>query len=304
MKKRHTHTMYTTQSSTGWWEQRIFDQLLKYLLSKGLEIKAKKVESFVLKYPYFKKKEIEFLHYFAIIQNDHNGIFYVLDCHDWENPFEDLHPRRFLRDRRCKVYLKCQYQEKYYKRYPLTKVKPWTYFESESLKMQAKLEELRTIKRIHKSLYFKGNTDYGRDVILDQLKKRGLVHFDGEIIGFEQYLKESCQHKILLALPGMGNICHREIEGFGTGTPVLMPRLRNTFYNELIPDYHYISVEVDTDEDKAEFIGDKLEERFRQVIDNGEYLDFVAKNAMKWYDENVRFPNSLDLTARLLGFIK
>jgi hypothetical protein len=281
----------------------VFDQFARYLLAKGFNIKQKKVDHFTFKYYCFFKKTIKFLNYFAIIQNENTGSFYVLECHDWENPFTAFEPSYFVTDRRCKVYLKCQYQQTLFNKYPLTKVKPWTYFEAKSPGIQPWLEELRKTKRTEKSLYFRGNTRYGRNEILDFLKKRGTINLDSEPVEFRQYLKEICAHKIILALPGMGNICHREIESFGAGTPVLMPLLKTTFFNALIPDHHYISVKIDTIKDDAKYMAVKLEERFQQVIDDSEYLDFVAKNAMKWYDENVRFPDSLELTAKILGFI-
>lgn len=78
-------------------------------------------------------------------------------------------------------------------------------------------------------------------------------------------MEELCDNKVALALPGCGNICHREIEAFGLSTPVLMPRLKNRLYEDLIPDHHYISVDVDTKSSNANHAADRIEEWFRQV---------------------------------------
>jgi hypothetical protein len=60
---------------------------------------------------------------------------------------------------------------------------------------------------------------------------------------------------------------------------------------------------VDTDfgKDPPSEVAARIEERYRQVIDRRDYIARVARNAAAWYDRNIRFPQSMDLTARLLG---
>jgi hypothetical protein len=101
----------------------------------------------------------------------------------------------------------------------------------------------------------------------------------------------------------MGNICHREIEAFACGVPVLMPRHKNVLHDSLQPNVHYISVDAIEPQDSPPAIGEKIAERYRQVIGDRALLAAVAENAMAWYDANVRFPNSLALTAELLGLL-
>ncbi len=209
-----------------------------------------------------------------------------------------------LQDKRCQVYLKCQYRDEPFQKYPFTKIKPWTYFGGHTGNLQPLLDECRRTPRYGKALYFRGNTEYHRrGEILAHLQQNGTLNSDFRKIEFYQYIEESCRHRLILALPGMGNLCHREIEGFGMGTPVLMPRLENRLHNNLVPDHHYISVDVNTGREDCQTIAGKIERRYRQVIDDTDFLGFVAGNAARWYDENVRFPHSLDLTARLLGLL-
>ena len=294
--------MYLYDEEKGMWEYEIFLALADYLRSRGLKVTVEEVHSFALKH-IFLQKSARLHHALAVLQHDHSGAFYVLDGSDWVTPF-DIDLQDFARDRRCKVILKCQYRPEPYDRYPLTKVKPWTYFETHALQLQPQLAALRAVpKRRGETLFFRGNTSWeGRGPILECLSRRGLVNPDYETwVPYEPYLRELAGYKMVLGLPGMGHLCHREIEAFGVGTPVLMPRLKSVLHDPLIPDHHYMSVDVDTLTDTPEHVAGEIEARFRQVIDDPAYLDFIAGNARRWYEANVRFPNSLALTVRLLG---
>lgn len=93
-------------------------------------------------------------------------------------------------------------------------------------------------------------------------------------------------------LNGIAEICHRDIEFLGLGITLFRPKLNCKFHNELIPNYHYIS--VDYDDLKFEgFNGnynknltDRIYQRWLEVKDDIEYLKFVASNGQKWFDEN------------------
>jgi hypothetical protein len=105
---------------------------------------------------------------------------------------------------------------------------------------------------------------------------------------------------VILSLPGMADLCNRDVESFASGTCVLRPKLRNEFYNELIPDYHYISVDTKYYKIDPVEVADKIEQRFREIADDHEFIEFVVKNAARWYDENVRLGPAMKLTAQLL----
>lgn len=199
--------------------------------------------------------------------------------------------------------LKCQFARRSYPYWPLTKIRPWTYFEATSSCFQPLLPELRATPRVREPLFFRGNFTAGtRQPILEGLAGRGLVAVDfARRVPYESYVRELAEHRVALALEGMGRLCHREIEAFGAGTPVLMPRLRTELHDELIPNHHYFAVDANVEKDRPEQVVRRIEERYRQVAADPGYLDFVAANAMAWYDRNVRMPASLELTVRLLG---
>ena len=127
------------------------------------------------------------------------------------------------------------------------------------------------------------------------------MNADFRIIDFDAYFRESCQHRVILSLPGMADICNRDVECFGSGACILRPRLLNEFHNELIPDYHYISVNTRYWKIDPVEVADNIEKRFREVMDDPAYIESVARNAAQWYDENVRIDAAMKLTSQLLG---
>jgi hypothetical protein len=137
--------------------------------------------------------------------------------------------------------------------------------------------------------------------VLEALHSRGLLNPDQERVSYKQYLQEMATHHVVLSLPGFAEVCHRDIEAFALGAALLRPKLRNRFHDELIPNFHYVSVDTDLEGDPAPVVAARIEERYLSVIKTPEYLMTVARNGAAWYDRNVRASESIALTARLLG---
>jgi hypothetical protein len=294
------YKMLVDRHEKGWWEYPVFVTFAQYLRSRGLPVTIEEVDSFALRLR-FSRPEFGMRHWGAIIQHCDSGKFWMLDCSDWVTPF-DINIREIARDFRCQGILKCQYRRQPYQGGHLEKIRPWTYFEQHAPEFQSRIERLRAMPRTKPSLFFRGNSALeGREAILRELNRGQIMNGSTGSIRYIPYLEEMAQHWVALALPGMGNICHREIECFGSGTPVLMPTLKNTLHDPLVPDFHYISVDADTLADKAELVAERILKRFHEIAGRRDYLDFVARNAMAWYDTNVRFPASLDLAVELMG---
>ena len=177
--------------------------------------------------------------------------------------------------------LKCQYNPS--KTYQ--KSIPYTYFPKDLNLLQNMLKELRMTKRVL-PFYFRGKLRDKREETIEILRHQ--FNFSEGKIGIQEYYRECATAKICLSLPGHGNFCHREIECFGMGVPVLMPKLINRSYNELIPDKHYICVEYDAS---------KIIERCSNITT--EELQNISANAMAWYEDNVK--NCVQLAFSLLA---
>jgi hypothetical protein len=282
------------------WREVVFLALAEHLRSKNYAIRVQPCASFRVERCFgLLRRDLPLWDSVAVLQDDHRGTFHVLDCHD----FDELGKTApLVHDRRCRGVLKCQYSARSIRSSRHRILRPWTYFESHWPKLQPRLQHYRDRPRSLDRLFFRGLLWESRAPVLALLANREIVNPSPDRIEFGAYLDEMCGHRILLSLAGMGELCHRDIEGFGCGTPVLRPRLRIEMHEPLVPDYHYISVEGHHQRDTPEVMAMRIEARFKEVIGKRDFLAAVAANAMQWYDRNVRLPDSMELTARLLGY--
>jgi hypothetical protein len=134
-------------------------------------------------------------------------------------------------------------------------------------------------------------------------------HFGNSPLPFEQYIQEAINFKLALSIGGgggaiCGDFCLRDIEMFGLGIPLLRPKYIVETHDPLLPNYHYISVDAEFDEDfkysKPELLSKMIAQRYLEVIENDEFLDFVSKNARKWYLDNISYPNITNNLIKLL----
>lgn len=86
-------------------------------------------------------------------------------------------------------------------------------------------------------------------------------------------------------------LCFRDMEYAALGIPFLRIEFYLPLKNQLIPDYHYISIprekayyEYKTGGNKA--VSELIVKRFNEVKDDYKYLEFISSNIKSWYDEN------------------
>jgi hypothetical protein len=137
--------------------------------------------------------------------------------------------------------------------------------------------------------------------VVEILQQRGLLNPESNSINFNDFILELSSHQIALSLAGAGEFCHRDIEALGVGVCLLRPALTQQFDSPLIPNVHYIHVDTDTEQDSPETAAARIEERYWWVTRQPELLRRVAQKGAEWFDQNVRTPESLELTARILG---
>jgi len=112
------------------------------------------------------------------------------------------------------------------------------------------------------------------------------------------YFDQLTKYKVGLSIPGMGELCYRDIEYMAIGIPMMKFEYVTQLNPKLIPNYHYISIDrIDTEEDRqciggviaAERNGGDRHvaayiKRFLEVKDDREFLDFVSNNAREYYE--------------------
>jgi hypothetical protein len=209
--------------------------------------------------------------------------------------------KEVVHDEDCRLVLKSQYRADHCQQEPHTKIKPYTYFERDPYDFQPWIHELRQTEKQYSKLYFRGSPHKNRGRIIAHLGD--ISESCDRYMSRTDYYRDCARARIGLALPGNGNICHREIEYFGMGVPAIMPVLKNSFHDPLIPNVHYIAVEANTTRERPAEVAEKIRAVYERYARDDDYLHHIAQNAIQWYDRNVWLPNSIPLTAKLLGIV-
>ena len=134
-------------------------------------------------------------------------------------------------------------------------------------------------------------------------------HFGHYPVAFDAYIQEAINFKLALSIGGgggyvnakCGDICFRDVEMFGLGIPVIRPKYVIELADKLIPNYHYIAVDVNFDNtfkySQHKVLANKIAETYHKVIDDDDLLNHIAHNAKEWYKANV---SSESITHKIL----
>jgi hypothetical protein len=139
-------------------------------------------------------------------------------------------------------------------------------------------------------MFFRTTTGRGDEV---ELSKRNIINPLFPPVSYDEYMDLAIQYKVGLSIGANYEICHRDIEYMAIGVPMLRLEYVNNYNPEIIPNYHYISINRDDfifDSNKDNIGGEKYIEayvkKFNEVKDNYEFLDFISTNANQYYKNN------------------
>lgn len=123
--------------------------------------------------------------------------------------------------------------------------------------------------------------------------------FDGpEYTGVvEEYLDDIINYKVGLSVPGVGELCYRDVEYMAIGIPLMKFKYLTDLNPPLVPNFHYISIERPESENVFAYNSQKMEaerlgsleyaeayvKRFLEVKDDLAFLNFISKNARSYY---------------------
>jgi hypothetical protein len=161
-------------------------------------------------------------------------------------------------------------------------------------------------------LIFRGNyqaADRRSATILKNYK-----YFEGpDAMDYHLYFNELTKFKVGLSIPGLGELCYRDIEYMAIGIPMMKFEYVTQLNPPLIPNHHYISIpRIDTEEDKAfnggiigaerqggdRYVAEYIK-RFEEIKDNTAFLNSISKNAKEYYETylhpSVRIQHVLNL---------
>ena len=190
------------------------------------------------------------------------------------------------------------------------KYQPWTYFQCVLDNLEFYKTTREFIPQKIQKLYFRG----------DERNRPILEHINTDILenpnrsDAKSYFDEVINYEIGLSVGGVGNMCYRDVEYMALGIPFIRFEYNSQLNPPLIPNYHYISIPMD--EDIPSIYGlqydrlggkghaEKIEQKFKEVINDKEYLAFISKNARKYYEDNLTLENLIKNTYFLLELNK
>ena len=167
---------------------------------------------------------------------------------------------------------------------------------------------------LNSKLFYKGSGQGYRQVV-GILHEREIVDYTST--SFNEYLTGISSAKCALsyytdldkyytAFHHPGEFCYRDMEYMAIGTPFIRIEYKDSVYNGLCPNYHYISIPREYAYNAYHTLGNEgvanlIQEKYNEVIHEDSFLNYISKNSMKWFDETARWPNNAALTFELTG---
>jgi hypothetical protein len=102
-----------------------------------------------------------------------------------------------------------------------------------------------------------------------------------------------------------GEFCYRDIEYAMIGVPFIRIEFKDTLHNPLIPNKHYISIPrehayVAYEKFGDEGVADLYIQKYEEIKEDYNLLNYISKNLRDWSDNNVLYGNAEKLTYELL----
>jgi hypothetical protein len=207
----------------------------------------------------------------------------------------------------CKKILVAQFDERYIKSHlreknNFYKYSPWIYFPSNEYDLDSKYKKRKELENFEDKFCFWGTSMEDRKI---------LSHFDSSIFdgglpigNFDAYSDTLIKYKVALSIAGRAEFCYRDVENFGMGLPIIRFGYKNKMYNHLIPNFHYISVErpddLEYDRLGNESHAKMIENRFNEVKDDYDFLNYISLNSRKYYEQFLSPDKSVEFTYNIL----
>jgi hypothetical protein len=297
----------------GWNPCVIFQKILENLIKKYPQHKFKFIDSSSLKDPAtYGGPSNQYSNMFFRIENEENNKYFLISYWDIiKDIFIKEYNSGFIIENLIELFTSIGVQEKnddsidrYLPCSPPIKYTPIS-FSHTLIKAESTILELNkkiTTKQIPQIPKFRGFC-MGFRKHLKQDRRFNIIDTNQERLSIEDFLQELNNDKINLSFNGIGEISHRDIDILGLGNVLLRPKLAVKFHNDLIPEYHYASVEV---EDQADFktFSDAFIEKYNKIKKDKDYLDFISHNGKAWYSENGTAQKNSEIICKLIDLNK
>jgi hypothetical protein len=300
-----------------WCYVSIYHKLFNKLKETYPEIKFNYIDPNLVRLPKkYNGPACKFGPHFMILENDENKKYFVISYWDKLKDIIVSNPvTNWDVENQVELFTSAGVHKNDYFYAPLDCEYTPISYSTMTIDIEKKIEELYEQKnrRIYPSkLTFRGYL-YQFRKFLESDDRFNMISKQTSILSQEEYMKELDKSKLNFNVNGAGEICNRDMEILGLGTALFRTKLVAKFHNELIPNYHYIAVDVDDieyDEHKHDYNGywkqlsDKVYNRFKEIRGDRDFIDFVANNGRKWYLENGTIDANVNVIHGLLDFNK
>jgi hypothetical protein len=188
----------------------------------------------------------------------------------------------------------------------LHKYSPWTYFPFNEFDLDSFYEKRKQKENLIPKMFFSG--DIGSRPILNNFSK-DFMDFFGYLGDFDNYVENLINYEIAFSVAGRGELCYRDVECMAMGVPLIRFEYLSKMEPNLIPNFHYISVErpedlkswMKLDREGNEHHAELITRRFQEVIEDKEFLNFISNNARKYYEDYLCPESVVNNTLKLLN---
>jgi hypothetical protein len=214
----------------------------------------------------------------------------------------------YKRNNKNDVLVAAQLQKSHLDGYPKNefKLKTCGYVQSNThIDLDYYYEKRKSIKNVDDTLVFRGNVKHAARSSAELLTKSN--YFIGpSTFNVDEYFDDIIKYKVGLAIPGVGEKCHRDVEYMAIGLPFIKFKYLADWEPNLIPNYHYISIDRIDNHYTPERIGGQLYvdmylKKFIEIKYNLEYLEFVANNARLYYEKYLHPQNRVKVILEKLN---
>lgn len=196
----------------------------------------------------------------------------------------------------------------------IDKVKPWIF----PIYNEFDVDHYRNVRdtsELNDQLFFKGSGLESYRLGVNHLVEDGVI--DGNTSSLGNYLYQLSKSKIALGyyqdldryttpFDYPGEFCYRDMEYISIGVPFIRIEYKDSIYNGLYPNHHYVSINREKaytvfEKEGNRGIANLLKEKYEEVRNDQDFLRFISNNQRRYYDDYVRWPKSAELAYKQLG---
>lgn len=240
-----------------------------------------------------------FTHYVTHFAKSNSCTRILLVHFNWSNRYEWMKRDRSVKD--------------------IDKVRPWIFLPFKEFDYDHYRELRQSKLEFEDKLFYLGSGIDSYRKSVQMVEQKGFLQKTGNY-SFSDYLNKMVDSKIGLShyldldkyttpFDHPGEFCYRDIEYMSVGLPFIRIEYKDSVHDPLLPNHHYISIPrekayIAYEKNKDEGIADLYIQKYLEVKDDKELLNFISKNQIEWFDKNIKSPNIENLTFELLELNK